>query len=93
MFFGSFLAPFLAQIDQNDQKNFFLDSDAKPFPTRGHMGSHAYGVTWGHMPMFEQNYDNWYLRSQNGLSGQKKSQKILENPKIIPWQLRIIGNN
>ena len=68
-----FLAPFwplfLAQIGQNDKKIFFLDSDAKPFPTRGHM------------PIFEQNYDNWYFRSQNGLSGPKKARKFWKTLK------------
>ena len=33
------------------QNYFFHASDAKSFPTRGHM------------PMFEQNYENWYIRS------------------------------
>ena len=38
------------------QNYFFHASDAKLFPTRGHM------------PMFERNYENWYIWSQNGLS-------------------------
>ena len=68
-----FLAPFWPlfwpKLVKMTKKNFFLDSDAKPFPTRGHM------------PMFEQNYDNWYFRSQNGLSGPKKARKFWKTLK------------
>ena len=39
------------------QYHHFLASDAKLF------------LTMGHMPMFEQSYENWYIRSQNGLWG------------------------
>ena len=68
-----FLAPFWPlfwpKLVKMTKKNFFLDSDAKPFPTRGHM------------PIFEQNYDNWYFRSQNGLSGPKKARKFWKTLK------------
>ena len=37
MYLGPLFGPFLAQIGQNVPKLFFLDSDAKPFPSRGHM--------------------------------------------------------
>ena len=68
-----FLAPFWPlfwpKLVKMTKKIFFLDSDAKPFPTRGHM------------PIFEQNYDNWYFRSQNGLSGPKKARKFWKTLK------------
>ena len=41
----------------------------------------------GHMPMFEQNYENW---SQNVLLGPKNPENFW-NPKIIPFQSRLIG--
>ena len=53
VFWPSF-RPKLVEMAQN---YFFMHSDAKSFPTRGHM------------PMFERNYENWYIWSQNGLSG------------------------
>ena len=68
-----FLAPFWPlfwpKLVKMTKKFFFFDSDAKPFPTRGHM------------PIFEQNYDNWYFRSQNGLSGPKKARKFWKTLK------------
>ena len=51
--FWPFFRPKLVEMAQN----FFHASDAKSFPTRGHM------------PMFERNYENWYIWSRNGLSG------------------------
>ena len=52
--FWPLFRPKLVKIDQN---HYFLASDAKLFPTRSHM------------PMFEPNYENWYILSQNGLLG------------------------
>ena len=45
------------------------------------------------MPMFEQNYENWYIWSQNGLLGLKNLEFFLKNPKIIAFQSRLIGTN
>ena len=63
--FRPFLALFWSKRVKMIQNYFFLNSDAKWFPTRGHM------------PMFEQNLKKWYFRSQNGLSGPKKAKKWL----------------
>ena len=47
--FGPIFRPKLVKMTQN---YFYRASDAKLFPTRGHM------------PMFERNYENWYIWSQ-----------------------------
>ena len=48
---GPFWPPFRPKLVKMAQHHYFLASDAKSFPTRGHM------------PMFEQNYENWYIWS------------------------------
>ena len=39
------------------------------------------------MPMFEQNYENWYIQSQNGLSGPKNQEIFFENLKSSIFNL------
>ena len=80
MYFGPLLAPLKPKLVKMAQNYFLLAPNAKLFPTRGHM------------PMLEQNCENWYIRSQNGLSG-PKNPIFFENPKIIPFQSRLIGKN
>ena len=74
--------PSLGPDRSKSQKLFFLNSEAKPIPTRGQM------------PVFEQTFKNWYLGPKTGKNAKKIFPKMRKtSPGNIPTFRKTQENN